>query len=58
MKHGWRTALDDVVGDLRECMGDQAYSASKFDRAGELLKELSSGEFQEFLTTMAYRDLA
>jgi malate synthase len=50
--------LDEVVGDLRECMGDQAYSVSKFDRASELLKELSTGEFQEFLTTMAYRDLA
>jgi malate synthase len=50
--------LDDLIGDLRECMGVEAYSASKFDRAGELLRELSTGDFQEFLTTTAYRDLA
>jgi len=50
--------LGELIGELRECMGDQAYSVSKFDRAGELLSELSTGEFQEFLTTTAYRDLA
>ncbi len=29
----------------------------KFDRAAELFTEMSKGEFEEFLTSVAYRDL-
>ena len=50
--------LSDIMEELCASMGLQAYSASKFDRAGELLRELSTGDFQEFLTTAAYADLA
>jgi malate synthase len=50
--------LDDVLEDLRNCMGDHGYLASKFDRAGELLRQLSIGDFHDFLTTAAYSDLA
>jgi malate synthase len=50
--------LEEVLEDICAGMGAPAYAASKFDRAGELLRELITGEFQEFLTTVAYRDLA
>lgn len=35
-----------------------AFASSKFVRAGELLLDLSGGEFQEFLTTSAYDEFA
>jgi malate synthase len=50
--------LGEIMEELCATMGAQTYSASKFERAGELLRELSSGDFQEFLTTAAYADLA
>jgi malate synthase len=53
---------DQVLEEIREqicaSMGAQAYAASKFERASELLMEFTRGEFQEFLTTAAYRDIA
>jgi malate synthase len=53
---------DQVLADIREqicvSMGAQAYAVSKFDRACELLVEFTRNEFQEFLTTAAYRDFA
>jgi hypothetical protein len=39
-------------------MPETAYRTSKFDQAAEILKELSLGDFQDFLTTSAYRELA
>jgi malate synthase len=50
--------LADILEELSACMGAQAFSVSKFERAAELLRELSTGDFQEFLTTRAYDDLA
>jgi len=50
--------LDEVLEQMRNTMGLQAFTASKFLRAAELLRQLSSGEFREFLTTTAYQDLA
>lgn len=50
--------LAEIMEELCACMGADAYCASKFERAGELLRELTTGEFQEFLTTTAYADLA
>jgi malate synthase len=50
--------LGDILEELCESMGVQAYSASKFPRAAELVSELSTGDFREFLTTTAYADLA
>ncbi len=54
----YEEVLGDIIDQLCATMGAQAYSASKFDRAGELLRELSTRNFQEFLTTAAYADLA
>jgi len=49
--------LEDVLKQTRRSMGEEAFAASKFTRAGELLLELSTGEFRDFLTTTAYQDL-
>ncbi len=49
--------LKDVMEQTRSAMGEEAFAASKFVRASELLRELSTGEFREFLTTTAYQDL-
>jgi len=50
--------LQDILNRTRIAIGEQAFAASKFQRAAELLRELSTGEFREFLTTMAYQDFA
>ena len=50
--------LADILDELRDSMGPDAYSSSRFDRAAELITELSAQEFREFLTTTAYADLA
>ncbi len=52
-----RQMLDDILEQTRTRLGAAAYSESRFPRAGELLLILTSGEFQDFLTTTAYSDL-
>jgi malate synthase len=49
--------LDDILAKTRNSMSREAWAASRFERAGELLRQLSRGEFREFLTTTAYEDL-
>ena len=49
--------LRQIVADIRNSLGDEAYSLSKFNRASELMRILSRGEFEEFLTTAAYTEL-
>jgi malate synthase len=49
--------LEEILNETRNSLGKQAFAASKFERAGELLRQLSTGEFREFLTTTAYQDL-
>jgi hypothetical protein len=39
-------------------LGNERFASSKFERAAELLATFSTGEFQDFLTTAAYADLA
>jgi malate synthase len=50
--------LAETLEDICASMGAQAYAASNFDRACELVMELSTGEFHEFLASAAYDDLA
>jgi malate synthase len=50
--------LAETLEEICASMGVQAYAASNFDRACELVMELSTGEFHEFLTSAAYGDLA
>ena len=49
--------LDEIRGQMRSRMGSKEWAASRFDPAAEILKELSTGELQDFLTTSAYSDL-
>jgi malate synthase len=48
--------LREVVERLR--YADTTPADHKFDRAAELFATMSKGEFEEFLTSVAYRDLA
>ncbi len=52
------TDLARILERERQSRGMTDFSASRFQRATELLTQLSSGEFQDFLTTSAYADLA
>lgn len=52
------TTLAQILERERRSRGVAEFSASKFQRAAELLTQLSSGEFQEFLTTSAYSEFA
>ncbi len=47
--------LRDVVDRLRSLPATPANH--KYDRAAKLLAQMSKGEFEEFLTSVAYRDL-
>jgi malate synthase len=47
--------LRDVVGRLKAA--ETTPKDHKFDRAAELFANMSKGEFQEFLTSVAYEDL-
>ena len=50
--------LDAILSQFRTSLGEEAFAKSKFSRAGELLRQFSTGDFEEFLTTTAYRDFA
>ena len=50
--------LTGILHEMRTSMAPSAYSSSHFERAAEHLKRLSIGDFQEFLTTAAYAELA
>jgi len=47
--------LPEIVGRLRAA--ETTPADHKFDRAAELFTMMSKGEFEEFLTSVAYRDL-
>jgi malate synthase len=49
--------LGEVLARMEGSIGAKAWAASKFQRAAEILKRLSSGGFQDFLTTAAYSEL-
>jgi malate synthase len=53
----FESLLDDVLGDLKTRMGSRNWAAAKFAPAAEILKDLSAGEWQDFLTTSAYSEL-
>ncbi len=48
--------LSEVVGRLKAA--ETTPKDHKFDRAAEILTTMSKGEYEEFLTSVAYRDLA
>jgi malate synthase len=48
--------LERILDRAKQVLGTSAFASSRFERAGELLIDLSTGEFQEFLTTAAYAE--
>jgi malate synthase len=50
--------LGEISGQMQRAPRMREGGSSKYGRAAELLRELSEGDFQEFLTTAAYQDLA
>jgi malate synthase len=57
-RHMLDCAISNVLNQARQKLGAERYASFKFERAAELLTSLSTGEFQEFLTTAAYADIA
>jgi malate synthase len=53
----FESQLDDVLSETRSRMGNKNWAAARFGPASEILKALSAGEFQDFLTTSAYSEL-
>ena len=50
--------LAEILEEKKNAVTPEAFLSRKFNRAAELLRELSTGPFREFLTTTAYQDLA
>jgi len=57
-RHMLDYALWNVLNRTKQTLGSDRFASSKFERASELLISLSTGEFQEFLTTAAYSEFA
>ncbi|MFP5237987.1 MAG: malate synthase A [Acidobacteriota bacterium] len=50
--------LAEILEEKKNAVTPEAFLSRKFNRAADLLRELSAGPFREFLTTTAYQDLA
>ena len=57
-RHMLAYAIWNILNQTRQKLGAERFALSKFERAAELLTSLSTGEFQEFLTTAAYAEFA
>ena len=57
-RHMLAYAIWNILNRTRQNLGAERFASSKFERAAELLTSLSTGEFQEFLTTAAYAEFA
>jgi len=57
-RHMLAYAIWNILNQTKQKLGAERFTSSKFERAAELLTSLSTGEFQEFLTTAAYADFA
>jgi len=54
-----RTVISDAAGAIKAEIGENAWSAGRFDEAREILEEMSlSDSFEEFLTLPAYKKVA
>ena len=54
----FKTLLDEELGKIRESLGDEKYNAGNFERAAELMDQITApDEFATFLTSVAYQDL-
>ncbi len=55
--HHFTSRLRDVLNRIKYDLGVERFASTRFERAAEVLISLSTGEFQEFLTTAAYAAL-
>jgi hypothetical protein len=53
----FETMICEIEETIRSAVGRDAFEASQFFRAAEIVRELREGEFREILTTTASRDL-
>jgi malate synthase len=51
------SALRNVLNRIKCDLGVERFASTRFERAAELLISISTGEFQEFLTTAAYAEV-
>ena len=49
--------LTELLQEKKRALEGEGFASRKFARAAELLRNLSTGEFRDFLTTTAYVDL-
>jgi malate synthase len=52
------SVIQETLQQMQAAMGERAWQESKYEQAAELLKRLSTGPFQDFLTLAAYDELA
>jgi malate synthase len=57
-RHRFASALKDILNCKKSKIGSAQFASSQFERAAELLTAFCTSEFQDFLTTAAYNDLA
>ncbi len=50
--------LRDILNCKKSKLGSEQFESSKFERVAELLTIFSTSEFQDFLTTAAYSEIA
>ena len=56
-RHMLAYVASNLLHQVRQKLGREQFASSKFVRAAELLTSISTGDFQEFLTTAAYAEL-
>jgi malate synthase A len=52
------SVMRETLAQMKTALGERAWQESKYEQAAELLKRLSTGPFQDFLTLAAYDELA
>ena len=52
------SVMRETLQQMKTAIGERAWEESKYDEAAELLQQLITGPFQDFLTLAAYDELA
>jgi malate synthase len=54
----FKTLLGEELGKIRESVGDEIYEAGNYERAAELMDQITAQDrFETFLTSVAYQDV-
>lgn len=57
-RNRFASTLRDILNCKKYKLGSEQFASSRFERAAELLTTFTTSEFQDFLTTTAYQELA